>query len=104
MLSQSAAIKMAKSFIRDCEAAGISIQKALLFGSFAAQTQRADSDIDILLVSNLFTDNLFENLKLYTKINIRYPRIETHPYPSAYAEKGDDFINIAKESGINLLE
>ncbi len=104
MLSQSDAVKLAKSFIRDCELAGIPMQKALLFGSFANETQRPDSDIDILLLSELFTENLFENLKLYTRINIRYPQIETHPYPSDYAEKGDDFINTVLKSAINLLE
>ncbi len=46
-----------------------------------------------------FTDNVFENLKLYSRINIKYPVIETHPYPTKYYYEGDDFIKeISKES------
>jgi hypothetical protein len=31
-----------------------------------------------------------KNLKFYSKVNIRYPIIETHPYPRDYFIKGDD--------------
>ena len=42
------------------------------------------SDIDVMLVSEKFSDNVFENIRMYSKINIKYPDIETHPYSSDY--------------------
>ena len=57
------------------------------------------SDIDLLLISDQFSENIFDNLKLYSKINIKYPLIETHPYPTSYYINGDSFIEqITKES------
>jgi len=48
-------------------------------------------------------DNVFENLKLYSKINIRYPVIETHPYPTKYYYEGDDFIKEIIKDSIEIL-
>jgi len=93
MVTKESAINTAKSFVNDCENAGLKFYKVLLFGSAVRGFLHPGSDIDLLLVSDQFSDNIFENLKLYPKINIRYPIIETHPYPTKYFTKGDDFIN-----------
>ena len=60
------------------------------------------SDIDLLLISDQFNDNVFDNLKLYSKINIKYPIIETHPYPTDYYINGDSFIDEITKDGIEL--
>jgi predicted nucleotidyltransferase len=86
MVDQSAAIDTARAFVKDCRDEGITFYRVLLFGSFVQNEVHQGSDIDLLLVSDQFTENIFENLKLYSKVNIRYPIIETHPYPR------DDFI------------
>lgn len=99
MVNRESAISTAKSFVNDCQATGLTFNKVLLFGSAAKNTTHEWSDIDLLLISDQFSDNVFENLKLYSKINIKYPLIETHPYPTKYYYEGDDFINeISKES------
>ena len=100
MVTRETAIDTAKLFVRDCRQAGISFYKVMLFGSFAKNTSHQWSDIDLLLVSDLFGENVFENLKIYSKINIKYPIIETHPYPTAYYLQGDDFINEISKEGI----
>ncbi len=90
---------MAKSFINDCQSKGLTFNKVVLFGSAAQNNTHEWSDIDLLLISDQFTDNVFENLKLYSNINIKYSAIETHPYPTKYYYEGDDFIReISKES------
>jgi hypothetical protein len=61
------------------------------------------SDIDLLLISDQFNDNVFDNLKLYSKININYPIIVTHPYPTDYFLSGDSFINEAVKESIEIL-
>jgi predicted nucleotidyltransferase len=99
MVTREGAINTAKSFVRECKLNGLSFYKVFIFGSVAKDKIHEWSDIDLLLVSDQFGDNIFENLKMYSKINIRYPIIETHPFPTNYFKKGDSFIDeIVKES------
>ena len=99
MVTREDAINTAKNFINDCHANGLDFYKVLLFGSVATVKIRQDSDIDLLLISDRFGDNIFENLRLYSKINLRYPIIETHPYALSAYLNGSDFITeISKEA------
>ena len=99
MVTKETAIKTAKSFVNDCQLSGLTFHRVLLFGSVAKGLTHEWSDIDLLLISNQFGDNIFDNLKLYSKINIKYPIIETHPYPTKYFIDGNDFIKeISRES------
>lgn len=102
MVTKEAAIETAKAFINDCRLNGLMFHKVLLFGSAASGTMHEWSDIDLLLISDQFGDNVFNNLKLYSKINIKYPIIETHPYPTKYYYEGDDFINEISKEGIEI--
>lgn len=99
MAPREIAIKTASEFVQECRVRGLNFYKVLLFGSYARNIAHPYSDIDLLLVSEQFTDNVFENLKLYSKINIKYPMIETHPYTISAYLSGDEFISeIEKES------
>jgi predicted nucleotidyltransferase len=102
MVDKATAIKTAKAFISECKDNGLTFYKVLLFGSFAKNQMNEWSDIDLLLVSDQFGSNVFENLKLFSKINIKYPIIETHPYPTAYFLEGDDFLNMIKKESIEI--
>ncbi len=103
MVTREAAITTAKLFISECQSKGLSFYKVLLFGSFAKNQMHEWSDIDLLLVSDQFNNNVFENLKLYSKINIKYPIIVTHPYPTYYFKQGDDFISEISKDSIQLV-
>lgn len=99
MVTRETAINTAKSFINDCQLNGLTFHKVILFGSAAKGLTHDWSDIDLLLISDQFGDNIFDNLKLYARINIKYPIVETHPYPTKYYYEGDAFIKeIIKES------
>lgn len=99
MVTREIAINTAKSFVRDCKSNGLTFYKVLLFGSTVKNQAHEWSDIDLLLISDQFGDNIFDNLKLYSRINIKYPIIETHPYPTTYFKEGNPFIQeICKES------
>lgn len=93
MVTRESAINTAKSFVRDCKSNGLEFEKVLLFGSMVKNENNEWSDIDLLLISDQFGDNVFENLTLYSKVNIKYPIIETHPFPTKYYLEGDDFIS-----------
>ena len=99
MVTRETAINTAKSFINDCQLNGLTFHKVILFGSAAKGLAHEWSDIDLLLISDQFGDNIFNNLKLYSRINIKYPIVETHPYPTKYYYEGDAFIKeISKDS------
>lgn len=99
MVNRETAINTAKSFVNECRENGLKFYRVFLFGSVAKEQNHEWSDIDLLLVSDQFNDNIFDNLRLYSKINIKYPIIETHPFPVEYFKEGDEFINkILKES------
>lgn len=93
MVTQQTALSTAKAFINDCKAIGLTFNKVLLFGSYAHGIPHEGSDIDLLLVSESFTDDVFANLKQYSRVNIKYPLIETHPYPLKQYMEGDEFIS-----------
>ena len=102
MVTREAAINMAKSFVRECKLTGLTFYKVLIFGSVAKDKLHEWSDVDLLLISDQFSDNVFDNLKLYSKINIKYPIIETHPYPTNYYKDGDSFINEVVKDSIEI--
>ncbi len=102
MISREIAINTAKSFIKDCKSNGLEFHKVLLFGSFAKNEAHNWSDIDLLLISDQFGDNVFDNLKLYSKVNIKYPIIETHPYPTYIYLEGDDYIKEISKDVLKL--
>ncbi len=103
MVTQSDAIETAKSFVRDCISNGLNFHKVLLFGSASTNTMNDYSDIDLLLISDRFNDNIFDNLNLYSKINIKYPIIETHPYSTKYFYSEEPFINQIKNNSIEII-
>ena len=103
MVTKQSAIETAKAFVRDCATAGLVFDKVLLFGSYAKGTAHEASDIDLLLVSKLFNDDVFANLRLYSKININYPIIETHPLSPRRLQEADDFIKKISIEGIEIV-
>ncbi|NJO92364.1 MAG: nucleotidyltransferase domain-containing protein [Chloroflexia bacterium] len=58
MVTRESAIEKAKQFINDCQSNGLSFQKVLLFGSAAKDMTHEWSDIDLLLVSDQFNENV----------------------------------------------
>ena len=54
-MDKTAVMKIISDFGRALEAENIKPQKIILFGSFSAKTQRQDSDIDLVVISEDFT-------------------------------------------------
>jgi uncharacterized protein len=102
MVTQQSAINTAHSFVQECKAIGLTFDKVLLFGSYAKGMAHEGSDIDLLLISKRFTNDIFDNLKKYSKVNIRYPMVETHPYSFKEFTEGDEFLHQIMEEGIEI--
>ncbi len=102
MAQREFAIDMIKSFVEDCKKIGLDFKKVYLFDSYAREEANEWSDIDVLLVSDKFINNTLKNSKMYIKVNIHYPTIETHPYPTEYFLKSDPFLEEIKKHAIEI--
>ena len=102
MVTQQTAINTARAFVQDCKAIGLTFDKVLLFGSHARNAAHEGSDIDLLLISKKFQDDIFANLKQYARVNIRYPMVETHPYSFEQYLEGDEFLAQITKEGIEI--
>ena len=81
----------------------IGCTKIWLFGSYAENKAHEWSDIDLLMISDQFTGNILNDLKLFSKINIKYPQIEAHPYSYRHFIQGNDFINEISKTSIAIV-
>ena len=102
MLAGTPVIDFIKDYVQYCKSLNINFDRVILFGSYAHGTPHPDSDIDVALVSSLFSNNGFENRKRISKANIRFTPIEPHTFSTAYFEKGDPFIEEIKRTGIEV--
>ncbi|MBK7869307.1 MAG: nucleotidyltransferase domain-containing protein [Saprospiraceae bacterium] len=93
MLTREAAIKKVESFIQEILSSGIPLERAILFGSYARGNQHEYSDIDVALISDIFSGFGFEDRKHFSKINIKkeFVDIETKTYSTKYFDSGDPF-------------
>jgi len=96
------AIKLIRLYIETCRSYGIDFYKVILFGSFAKGNNTNDSDIDLALVSDKFTDYPIEDRKKIVKANIKFSQIEPHTFSTRYFLKGDPFIDEIKRTGIEI--
>jgi len=102
MVNRDDAIKIAQSFVNDCKFNGLSFNTVLLFGSTVKGITHDGSDIDLIIVSDKFKDNVFEDLKLYAKINIKYLIIETHPMSTKAFNENNPFVEQVKNESIRI--
>ncbi len=105
MFNQETVIEKVKSFSSELIQNGILLDSVLLYGSYTSNQQTVDSDIDVALVSNMFSGFGFEDRKLFSKINIKkeYIDIETKTFSKEYFNQSDPFIEEIKRTGIKIL-
>jgi len=78
------------------------VRLAYLFGSYAKGKQQEYSDIDVALVSDVFTSNKIENNHKTALINYQFVNIEVHHFNTNVFAKDDPFINEIKKTGIRI--
>lgn len=87
-----------EGFLLDLKKDGLSVKKAILFGSYANGNVHENSDIDIAIWTNEFNENLDYSEKLNSIIAKYYP---IHPkfYSSEDDSLSDPFIEIIQKTG-----
>jgi len=103
MFTRETAIDIINRFVSACKQKNISFKKVILFGSVADGKSNENSDIDVALVSDQFSDNPYSDWHLLSPINIKFSEIEPHPFSTQYFEEGDPFIAQIKRTGIEII-
>lgn len=104
MFTREDVIEKVGLFAKEILASGVPLDKVILFGSYSKEKQTPDSDIDVVLVSDIFSGFGYEDRKHFSRINIRkeFVAIETKTYPSQYFEEGDPFIEEIAKTGVEV--
>jgi len=76
----------------------------LVFGKRTIRNEaNENSDIDLLLVSDQFGHNKWDNLSLISRVNRKFYMIEPHLYPTKLFIKGDPFVEEIKKVGVEIV-
>jgi uncharacterized protein len=107
MDTQQFAIKTAHEFVKAILESGFPLKKAILFGSYVRNEQRAYSDIDLALVADEFIGVGYFDIKHFVDVKIshkKYTPIETHTFNTAYFLEGDPFTQEIERTGKTIFE
>jgi predicted nucleotidyltransferase len=104
MFSRKDAISYSKAFLLSCKQLPFKINKAIIFGSTVNSGANENSDIDIALFSDSFSDNVLKNLDLIGKVAIQFPELDIHTFSSKSFKTEDSIlIEEIKKTGIILI-
>lgn len=79
MLTQKSVIKHIKNLSDEIRQSGLHLRKVVLYGSYSRNEQHKWSDIDVAFVADEFIGIGFEDTKLFSRIMIRYPKLNIQP-------------------------
>jgi len=97
--------KIISSFVHILKINGIRVEKAILYGSYAAGRVHSGSDLDLAIISPDFGKDRFEEGKMLHRLAWRIdPRIEPIPISSASYENNTwiPLIHEIRQKGIEI--
>ena len=87
-MGKGQAIRIVREFVNALKREGITIDRVILYGSYAKGTVRPDSDIDVAVISKDFgKDRVEEGMILYRIAGKINPRLEPVPFSTKTYEK-----------------
>ena len=104
MVTQSAALNIARNYLKELRALGVDVRKAILFGSFAQNRQHEWSDIDLALFADQFVGLAVLDKEPFRRLHIlpEFMAIEAHTFPTDRLHAPDAFIDEIKKTGIEV--
>jgi predicted nucleotidyltransferase len=104
-MAKREAVKSIKKFIKALKQKGITVDRVILYGSYAKGKARSDSDIDVAVISKNFgKDRVEEGMTLFRVAGKIDPRLEPIPI-SSESYQNDTWVPLIyeiKEKGIEL--
>jgi predicted nucleotidyltransferase len=103
-MDKNQALKIIEKFVKRLRQEGISVDRVILYGSYAAEEGRRDSDIDVAIVSRDFgKDRVEEGMVLYRIARKVDTRLEPVPI-SVEAYENDTWLPLIYEIKAKGLE
>ena len=104
MFTQKALNQIITDFLTSLrKEAGYSIDRVVLFGSYAKGGVKPTSDIDLAIWSSAFEGSLFTDLPPIAGLVSRYHPISIRPFPKGATAQDDPFIGEIEKSGKEIL-
>ncbi|MGP8215946.1 MAG: nucleotidyltransferase domain-containing protein [Bacteroidia bacterium] len=104
-MAQKEVIKLIKKFLNYLNKEGISIQQAYLYGSYAEGNATAESDIDVMLISDIFDKNDDTQIGKVWRISKSVDaRIEPYTVGTTRFKKDmvSPLLNMVKQEGMRI--
>jgi uncharacterized protein len=102
-MASPAIIKQMKDFVTMVNSCGITLRKAVLFGSYARDEQTNYSDIDVALVADEFCNVPSEDVKLFMKAMLKYYMVQPQTYNTRdFSADKDPFVGEILRTGIEI--
>jgi len=96
-------IDIVRRYVAPLERNHIPVRQAILYGSFVNGRVRAESDIDVALVSEAFTGDRFEDRRRIVPLRRNIDnRIEPMPFTPTLFSDGGILIDEIKKNGIEI--
>lgn len=91
-------------FLKELEKENISVERAILFGSYAQGTNTPWSDIDLALFSSAFEGDRFKDRNKIRRIKLQISSsLEPIPFPSDQYFAADPFVEQIKKTGLSVF-
>ena len=96
-------IEIIKRYVKELEQHDIPVQEVILFGSYAGKNPRSESDIDLAVISRVFTEDRFQIRRRIVPLRRKIDnRIEPIPFtPDGFAQ-GGILADEIKKTGIKI--
>lgn len=105
MLVQKSVIKQNEQLAAEIKAFGIHLRKAILYGSYAENTQYKWSDVDLALVADEFKGIDFYDVGTFSKMLIKYSNLLIQPRtysPKQFLREKDPLVAEIIKTGIEI--
>lgn len=104
-MGKDRSVRIVRKFIKALKQEGITVDRVILYGSYARGKTRSDSDIDVAVISKNFgKDRVEEGMTLFRVAGKIDPRLEPIPI-SSESYQNDTWVPLIyeiKEKGIEL--
>jgi len=105
MLAQKTVINKLKKIAAEIKQSGIHLNRVVLYGSYAKNTQHKWSDIDVAFVADEFSSIGFDDVGLFAGTLIKYPTLNISPRTyntHDFSPDRDPFVEIIMRTGIEI--
>jgi len=105
VIKKDSIIKIVKRYIEELEKNHIPISEAIIFGSYAKRRAGPCSDIDVALISEVFTGDRFQDRRKIIPFRRKIDnRIEPIPFRPEEFNNGGILAEEIKKTGIKILK